>query len=325
MLVEAERDVELGDPLLRDERREERDELARALDLDVEVGAREAEDDRDVLGGEEDGIQDDAALAVDEREHERRREPAAPQPADEVGPLPAVEDRLHHLDGLDGLAVVELAQVRVELDRGDAHVALLILVRHGERERAEDGPEERLRRHLAAIARVHRDRPLPDRRPVRGEELDRRVDADRHEHAARDRVEERLGDLAIRPGLDARLVQLLHGAPERVIVRRAAELRAHRPHAGVHEPIAQVEPLARVGLAGGPVLRLEPPARTAGDPGPLVPVRLEARRDRAGARRGDVVRIRHPWTVTDAPGSRAAPLGFRRGRRSYSGGRVPSP
>ena len=102
VLVVPERHVELGDRLPREDRLQEPDDPGRRLDVDVEVRAREAEDDRHVVLVEEDRVDHDPAVRVHEGEDEREEPLAADDPPDDVGPLVPVEDRLEELDEVEG-------------------------------------------------------------------------------------------------------------------------------------------------------------------------------------------------------------------------------
>ena len=64
VLVEADGVVELGGGLARHDRLEERDQVVRPIDLDVEVGAGEAEHDADFIRGHQRGIDEDAAAPL---------------------------------------------------------------------------------------------------------------------------------------------------------------------------------------------------------------------------------------------------------------------
>ena len=101
VLVVADRDVELGDRLARHERLEEHDQIARAMDLDMEIRSGEAEDDAHLVGRQQDRIDDDAAGLVVQRQGQWHDLIAAPDPAHQVSALVAVEDGRNHVDGID--------------------------------------------------------------------------------------------------------------------------------------------------------------------------------------------------------------------------------
>ena len=65
MLVVAQRDVELGDRLARQQMLQIAHERVRGAKVDVEVGTREAEEDADVFHVGEDGVDDQARLGVE--------------------------------------------------------------------------------------------------------------------------------------------------------------------------------------------------------------------------------------------------------------------
>src|SRR5208282_5102529 len=91
----------LADGLARHDGLEEYHRLGHALQIDVEIGAREAEHDAHVGFREHDGIHQHAAVGVLERDHERRQEFAPDQAAHHVGAPDLVEHRPDDLDPID--------------------------------------------------------------------------------------------------------------------------------------------------------------------------------------------------------------------------------
>ena len=85
MLVVAERDVELGDRFAGQQPPQIGDQGVGGPEVDVEVGAGEAEEDADVLDVGQDGVHDNPRLGVEQREHERRRCLDRAEPAHQVG------------------------------------------------------------------------------------------------------------------------------------------------------------------------------------------------------------------------------------------------
>ena len=97
VLVVAQRDVELGDRLAGQQLLQVADELEGRPQVDVEMGAREAEENADVLDVGQHRVDHDAAVPVQQRQHERRGGRSCAQPADQIGALPAEERRRQDL------------------------------------------------------------------------------------------------------------------------------------------------------------------------------------------------------------------------------------
>ena len=97
MLVVADRRIELVDALVRHELGEEGHGRRRLRDVDVEVGPCEPEDDRDLVGGGEHGIDDDAVAGHHQRERERQPVLATVDLADEVRSLVSIESAGEHV------------------------------------------------------------------------------------------------------------------------------------------------------------------------------------------------------------------------------------
>ena len=254
VLVVADRVVELGDGLLRHERAEEGDELARSVGVDEEVRAREAEDDRGLVLGQEHGVRRHLAARVGEGDHDRVAPSAlAPRAPDHVGALVAEEERAGGLEGLDrgGVGGVELAR-----DAGG--VAAQVLVAAAEAVVVEE-PGHEARGVLPARADAD-DRVEAGGQRLGGggvHELDRRVDALGREHAAGDGVEERLGEIHVRaPGKAAR-VDLVGRPPQRPLVEAVPQPLPQAIEGPGQAGPVEVEALARVPLHREPVPGLE--------------------------------------------------------------------
>src|SRR5438094_1740641 len=102
VLVVSDRRVELVDPFERHDIAEKGDRRRGPDDIDMEVRPREAEHDRYLVGGRQYGVDKDAVLAVEQREHERELSAVARETTDNVRPFVAIEDAREDLRALDG-------------------------------------------------------------------------------------------------------------------------------------------------------------------------------------------------------------------------------
>ena len=254
VLVVADRVVELGDGLARHERAEEGDELARSVGVDEEVRAREAEDDRDLVLGQEHGVRRDPAARVGEGDHDRVAAPApAPRAPDDVGALVAEEERAGGLEGLDRGGVL-----RVELARDEGGVAAQVLVAAAEAVVVEK-PGHEAGGVLPAPADPD-DRVEAGGQRLRGggvHELDRGVDALGREHAAGDGVEERLRQVHVRPPGKAARVDLVGRPPQGPLVEAVPQPPPQAIEGLGQAGAVEVEALGRVPLHREPVPGLE--------------------------------------------------------------------
>ncbi len=120
----AQHGEQLAHRLARHDRLEEHDRLGDALQVDVEVGAGEAEHNADVVLRQHDRVHQHAAVGVLERDHQRRHEIPSDDAPDQVGARDLVEHRADHLDLRDLAPLAAPAEVGVHLagDVGDALV-----------------------------------------------------------------------------------------------------------------------------------------------------------------------------------------------------------
>ncbi len=199
LLLQPERAVELGARLSRHQRAQELHVRRRHLHRHHEVGAREAEHELQVVLAEERGVDHQpAALAVQDRQRERRLVEAVDDLADDVGALVAEEERRQHLD-LEVGAHPECAELDVDRrhHRGDVAVEVLELALELEvGDDAVPGLDQRLpcrvvgavgrqRRRLVVLEVVGRDR--------RADEDEVVVEVAAVQDLGRHRVEEGLG------------------------------------------------------------------------------------------------------------------------------------
>ncbi len=118
----------------------------------MEVRAREAEHDAHVSLGEHDRVDENAAISVLERDHQRNQKLASDDPADDVSPGHLVEHRPDDLDPFDDAPLPEAVEVSGDLSghvrdalvevfpgRTEAHVAEQILEQQGQRPVIEVG------------------------------------------------------------------------------------------------------------------------------------------------------------------------------------------
>ena len=277
VLVVAEGDVELGDRLSREDRLQEPDDPGRRLHVDVEVGAGEAEDDRDVVLVEEDGVDRDPAVRVHEGENERQEPLVADDPPDDVRPLVAIEDRLEELDEVEGRVAPGGGERLVD---DPAHErGFSVGIRPGDPEGVvvENLPDDGAGRHGPGVG-PHGNGARRGKAGVAPEvdELPLRVDAHRREDLPRDRVEERLRQLEVSVPAHQPGVLPLHRRPEIRRPARLAEDLLERPHDAADDVRVERQPLHHVLLDAVPVGGLEVEGRTTREPTKARPVLLEA-------------------------------------------------
>ena len=284
VLVEADRVVQLVDALERHDRREKLDHRARPLGLDEEVRPAEAEDDAHLIGGGEHGIDHDAVGAVQQRQHYREPAVAVLHARDHVRALVAEEDRHERLECAPAERDPRRAQGELHALHRELQIALEMRVRHAPREIREQ-PVER-RRHPFAQRVAARDRLLvaAKLRIGLGEHvLDVRVHPHRREHAARDRAEEGLGDLAV-VAIDDDGAACSHFTSSHVGTSVASAPSSQRTSVERLRDMQAVEgePRRRVVLRAEPVAALEAVADAARDLGEARAERVERVRDRRG-------------------------------------------
>ena len=285
--VVADRDVQLGYRLLREERAQEPDQQIVALDENVEGGKGEAEDLAHLRLGQQHGVHEHARAAVVEREHQRDHAFGGDDAAHEIRRFVAVEGRPDHLDSEVAPHRHDGPQVEVDLGRDQIRIPLDVLVRRREPVVAQNlandqpglaaagvGAEDRLRRSDLDGSRV----------PV--EELDPPVDPDRAEDRSRHGVEERPGELGVVATSDQAAEAILDRSPERLVAQTGAEKLRERRRDLLQDLVVEVQAFQRVLVAALPVTALEPPPGPLRDAHKLVGVRLKATPDPGGRRAG---------------------------------------
>ncbi len=216
LLGATEHREQLGHRLVRQHRAQEQHGLADALEVHVEIGAREAEQDCDIALAEHDGIDQHAAPGIAERERERQHPALAQDPAHDVGPAHLVEDGPDDLDLAQRALLADLLQAQLQVGRDMADAALEIPPRRAEPEVRKQFLEQQLDRTAIAVAvRADLRVDAAQRIDVEREELDRRIDADGVEQPPRDRVEEGLQEFRV-------------GQARRCFRRRRALMAVHR-------------------------------------------------------------------------------------------------
>ena len=249
LLGAAEDGEQLGYGLQRNDRVQEQDGLADALEIHVEVGAREAEEDRDVGDREHDRIHQHAERRVAERDRERHRPAVAAQAADHVGAAHLVEDRPDHLDLAQRACLADALEAMLDVRRDVADASLEVAPGRAEAVVGKQLLEQQVERAAVGVALGHRRRARAAQRvELQGEELDVRIDADRAEQAPGDRAEESLQELRVGVGGDAARVVRLDLVPERGVERRLAEAPPDFRDGLVDHRRIELEPLDDVGL-----------------------------------------------------------------------------
>ena len=276
VLLQAERAVELVARLARHQAAQELHVGARHLHVDHEVGAREAEDDQQLVLAEQRRVDDEPArLAVQQRQAHRDLGVAVDHLGDDIGALVAEEERTQHLD-LEVGAQQPLAdgqlQVRLQRLEHGVHVARQVLELALELEVVDDA-DQRLAQVLArgvvgAVGRQGSGLVVLDVLGADGraheDELVAEVAA--RQQLGRDRVEEGLGQLGLvvvgqqadvvqlgllpgvlREGVDGELVaQARHGLIDTLVV----VLDALALGALLAVPVGLLEALLRPGAGG---------------------------------------------------------------------------
>jgi hypothetical protein len=310
VLVESEGRVELRDGFLRHERLEEAHERRGVLGVDVEVGAREAEDDGGLVLVAEDGVERDGAGAVQEREDDGALAAFPPHASHEVRTLAAEEDRPEHVERVEGGRAPRRREDPLERARREARVAREVLPPGGERKPRERAPDGGLPAGPPVEGREEPSRARDgQRRGLAADELGAVVDADRVEDAARGRVEERLHELGVPSPRDEGGEARLHPGPDRGIPDAGAEDPSEVADRGVERPPVELEALERVRPHPAPVARGEAYGRPSGDRGELARVRVPCGEEPLGARPAGVVGGQAAFLRAEASSLRMPPSG----------------
>ncbi len=258
VLVVAERDVELGDPLARQDRVEKADHLARALEVGVEVPAREAEDDARLVLAAQHRVNAQPLLTVEQRKQHRQQLLAAAQAADQVGRLVADEDRAQDVEGLELGRAKGGDGARLDALRGQPRVLLQV---------PEGGPEVCVLEHFVdhpgvdAAHRVHAGAGhLPaavGKRQLGRDVVDRRIDSHVRKDAAGERVEVGLGELEIVASEDGVREGRLQRLPGRSGLQALAELLAQRFEGLADRALVQLQAARRIAPDAVPIAPFE--------------------------------------------------------------------
>ena len=249
LLGAPEHGVELANGFVRHQRVQEHDGVADARQIGEEIAAREAEQRRDVADLGEHRVGAHAFRIVDERDDERNplgagRGASGQRASDEVRATLAKEQRSQHLDAEHRVAArdAEAFDERIG-DRAGARLRIGIAV--GERIVLEHA-----RADVAKIAvddvDIARDRlgDVRGRLGIERDELDVRGDAAGMKEAARDGIEEGLGELAVEQRLDQRFVCVARRRPQRartdaLVEQELESRRASRPGIRRRDPCAR--------------------------------------------------------------------------------------
>src|SRR6185312_17321142 len=113
----AQHRKELADRFHRQDRLQKQNCFAYTLQVYVEVGPGEAEYDADVAFGQHDGIHENAAVRIFERDDQWHQEPASNDSSYEVGPGDLVKHRPDHFHPLHGASFVQRMKVRCDFVR----------------------------------------------------------------------------------------------------------------------------------------------------------------------------------------------------------------
>ncbi len=262
MLVVAERDVQLRHRLPRQQLLQITDKGVGWLQVHVEMGACEAEENAHVLHIREHGVHQEATLAMKERQDQRWRRGAGQQPADQVSALTSKERGRENFRAGDVLfGDPEFPQLLSDEPGHTAGVAPPVLVRHVQPAIAEDCLHQAIEigRPVRADQRVRLGRRR--RVEVGLHVLDVAVDALSRKNPARERAEEGLGQVPIlAPGDQAR-VDGLHGRPDQTVRDASVEQGSDAAlQLTDHEPV-KLEPLDRVRDGALPLASLEAATR----------------------------------------------------------------
>ncbi len=266
LLGAPEHGEQFAHALARQDRLQELDDFAHVGEVDMEIRAREAEQHADRAFLEHDRVDHHATVAVAQAHDERHRPAAAVDAAHQVGAGHLVEDFLDHLDRLDRAAFLAGIDQGLHLVRDHLHAALEIAVGRAEAEIGEQFFGQQfdvaaVRVQLGLDLRMH----AADRIEIEREEFDGSVDAYGAEGLARDRAEERLGELAVGQRIDDLVEPPLDARPERALVHLVAEAAAHELDAARDVLLVELDALDCVLLAAAPVALLEPLRRAARD------------------------------------------------------------
>ena len=237
LLRTAQHGEQLAHRLARHDRFQEQHRLGHPLQIDVEIGLGEAEDDADVGLGEHDGIDENSRIGVFQRDDERHGQVASDDPPDDVGARHLIEHRADDFDPEHRARHGAIVQVAGHLGRDVRDAVVEVAPRRMEADIAEQVLEQQIQR---AVVEVHvgadRARDAGQRIEAGRNELDPGSHADRAEQLPRDGAEESLGELGVRQRLDQAGEAVPNLRPQVAVERPLAKLFAqlgNRPHAPV--------------------------------------------------------------------------------------------
>ena len=265
----------------RQQRVQERNDIADAVDVGMEITARESEQDRDLLVVDDHRVGAHAAGVAGQRHHHRiRGARRAVRAADQIRAAFAIERRLQHRYA-DHAA--RLQRVR---DRPRAGIQIQPAVDVGEV--AEDVTPDFGRIVVEGmVAQLAGAGGVAGRHDLQRQELHVRRDAVDLEESPRQRVVEGLVQLAIRQRGDAQGVGRADVAPQRTRAHALFQQRFQPRQGFAHAGFVQIDARGGVGLRLPPVAAFETFARATGDVGEARVVVVEAVGDARGrAQRG---------------------------------------
>ncbi len=292
LLGEPHAHVHLGARLPRHQLAQERHVRRRHLHVDEEVGAREREQDDQLVGVEQQRVEVElAALVLQDRHRERHLFAAVDDLAHRVG-APCCGKRATPAPGSAGWA----ARARVA---GSARAARAARCagrgagpprdwRGRSRARWPQRPAQALsQRVVAAVRRLVALQVLGGHRRAPEDELVAVVAP--VQHRAGDRVVEGLGALGLPVLVQQRYVGELDRRPQRLVALGLGKARPHLVHCLQHALVVHLDALAREDSQRGPVGALEERLRARRGLAEQAVVPVEAGEDRARDLRGALV------------------------------------
>ena len=286
LLVQPDRHVHLGARLLRHELPQERHVGGRHFHVDEEVGAREREQDQQLVLLQQQRIEIQLlAVVLQDGHREGQLDVPVHRLADDVGGLVAEKERPEHLDLQAWPRAGRPREMRAQRVHDACQVAPQILERIGEPEVARDRAQHRaqagpsLARVIAAVGRFVALEVLGrDRRPPENELVAVVAPV---QHLAGHRVEEGLGEFRLAVLVEQGDVGELDRRPERLVGFGLRKPREQALHAFLHAAVVHRHALARQLEHRGPVRLLEQRLRADRGLAKEAIVAVEPREDRA--------------------------------------------
>ncbi|MCY1288219.1 hypothetical protein D9M70_372500 [compost metagenome] len=271
--------------LARQDAFEEADELGWHGHVDHEVGTGEGEDDRHFrfVGDHRVGL-DSAALAVQQRNHQRPLFLAGVDAPHQVRALVAVERRGEEFDAQFRILADPVRQVLAQAGFQARQVAGAIVVGHIEAEVIEHRRKGRMQPSFRTVAAGLGGTLVNAQRRPRGVDEHAAV-ADQvvAEQVAENRVVPGLGQLIVETQVDQADVGALHQGPELHVQQLVHCIGRAQPFAGFADlHLVEGDPLRRRLLRGLPLRQLESPAGAVGDLAEMLTVVVETFEDQSG-------------------------------------------